>query len=99
MVDLAQLTRYCQQFMSNTVDSMANLAFSPASPHREWPRNTSIRATMARAANNDAQPPLDEYFDSLFTALSPAVGKNWCRKRVAECEKRPLGQYLLEEGR
>lgn len=27
-----------------------------------------------------------------------SVGKNWCRKQVAECEQCPLGRYL-EEGR
>jgi endonuclease-3 related protein len=33
-----------------------------------------------------------------FHGLIVTVGKNWCRKQVAECEKCPLGRYL-EEGR
>jgi hypothetical protein len=54
---------------------MANLAFSPTSPQREWPRNTSLRATLARSAETDAQPPLDEYFNSLFPALGLSRGE------------------------
>jgi hypothetical protein len=53
---------------------------------------------MASAAKIHAQPPLDEYFNRLFTALGPTVGRISWRKQVAECEKCPLGRYL-EEGR
>jgi endonuclease III related protein len=57
--------------MSNSADSMANLAFSPASPRHGWPRDATLGGTRARATKTDAQPPLDEYFNSLFTALGP----------------------------
>jgi hypothetical protein len=84
--------------MSNRVDLMANLAFSPASAQLGWPRDTPLRATPEGAAKTDAQLPLDEYFNSLFTGLFLAVKRKWCRKQVAECEECPLGRYL-EEGR
>jgi endonuclease III related protein len=55
--------------MSNSVDSIANLPLSPVSPHREWPRDPTVPTKLRRASQVDAQPPLDEYFNSLFTAL------------------------------
>ena len=57
--------------MSNTVDSIASLPLLAISPHREWPRNATLRTKVSRAAQADIQPPLDEYFNSLFTALGP----------------------------
>jgi endonuclease III related protein len=57
--------------MSNSVDSMANLAFSLPSPQRGWPRDATLDTKRSRATKTDAQPPLDEYFNSLFTALGP----------------------------
>jgi endonuclease III related protein len=57
--------------MSNTGDYITVLPFSGLGAHRDWSRNTPPRATIARQAKDDAQPPLDEYFNSLFTALGP----------------------------
>jgi endonuclease-3 related protein len=52
-------------------DYITNLPFSGLGARREWPRNALLRATMPRVAKGDAQPPLGEYFNSLFTALGP----------------------------
>src|ERR1700683_3165280 len=57
--------------MSNSVDSMANLAFLTPSPQRGWPRDATLDTKRSRATQTDAQPPLDEYFNTLFTALGP----------------------------
>jgi endonuclease III related protein len=57
--------------MSNTADSTANLALSPISPRADWLRQATLRTRLAKASQGDAQPPLDEYFNSLFTALGP----------------------------
>lgn len=57
--------------MPNSVDSIANLPLSPVSPRREWPRYPTVPTKLRQASQVDAQPPLDEYFNSLFTALGP----------------------------
>src|ERR1700729_2935848 len=57
--------------MSNTADSIANLPVSPVSPRADWFREATLRTKPAKDAKDDAQPPLDEYFNSLFTALGP----------------------------
>ena len=57
--------------MSNSAESVANLPLSPASPPRGWPRDATLRAKLAKAAHVESQPPLDEYLNSLFTALGP----------------------------
>src|SRR5271156_7045240 len=57
--------------MSNTGDYIAILPVSGLGARRDCPRIPPIRATMAIAAKGDAQPPLDEYFNSRFTALGP----------------------------
>src|ERR1700685_1499501 len=57
--------------MSNTADSIANLPVSPGSPRADWFREATLRTKPAKDAKDDAQPPLDEYFNSLFTALGP----------------------------
>jgi endonuclease-3 related protein len=57
---------------------MANLTnradISPipsAGASRKWPRNDRLVSVNPPSAKIDAQPPLDEYFNSLFTALGP----------------------------
>jgi endonuclease III related protein len=57
--------------MPNSADSLANLPLSPASPHRGWPRDAMLRSELVKASRVESQPPLDEYFNSLFTALGP----------------------------
>src|SRR6202451_4292147 len=57
--------------MSNTADSIANLPVSPGSPRADWFREATLRTKPAKDAKDDAQPPLDEYFNSLFSALGP----------------------------
>jgi endonuclease III related protein len=57
--------------MSNSVDSIANLPLSPVSPRREWHRDPTVPTKLRQSPQVDAQPPLDEYFNSLFTALGP----------------------------
>jgi endonuclease-3 related protein len=57
--------------MSNMGDYITILPVSGLGASREWPRSAPLQATTARAAKDEAQPPLDEYFNSLFTALGP----------------------------
>src|ERR1700735_2808644 len=57
--------------MSNSLDSIANLPLSLVSPCRVWSRDATQRPKLAKSAQADAQPPLDEYFNSLFTSLGP----------------------------
>ena len=57
--------------MSNTADSIANLPLLADSQRREWLRDATLPTKLPKAAQADAQPPLDEYFNSLFTALGP----------------------------
>ena len=57
--------------MSNTLVSMANLPLLSVSPNREWPQDATRRTKLTKAGQANAQPPLDEYFNSLFTALGP----------------------------
>src|SRR5271168_1654549 len=56
--------------MSNTVDSIASLPLLGVSSHPGWPPDATLRAKRLKA-HVDPQPPLDEYFNSLFTALGP----------------------------
>src|ERR1700683_106336 len=57
--------------MSSIADSIANLPLLGVSSHPSWPRDATLRTKQAKATQVDAQPPLDEYFNSLFTALGP----------------------------
>jgi endonuclease III related protein len=57
--------------MSNTIDSIANLPLSPVSRHAGWLRDATLHTKLAKTVKAEAQPPLDEYFNSLFTALGP----------------------------
>jgi endonuclease III related protein len=57
--------------MSNTGDYITILPVSGTGARREWLQNAPPLATMPRSIKADAQPPLDEYFNSLFTALGP----------------------------
>src|ERR1700679_1264453 len=57
--------------MSNTADLIATLPILESSPRREWPRDATLRTRLPKAVQADAQPPLDEYFNSLFTTLGP----------------------------
>jgi endonuclease-3 related protein len=57
--------------MSNTVDSIASLPLLGVSSYPSWPQDATLRAKKPRAAQVDSQPPLDEYFNSLFTTLGP----------------------------
>lgn len=57
--------------MSNSPDSFAILPVSLLGVRWESPRKAPKRTKMPRKPPPDAQPPLDEYFNSLFTALGP----------------------------
>jgi endonuclease III related protein len=57
--------------MSNTGDYITILPVSGTDARREWLQNVLSPATMPRSIKADAQPPLDEYFNSLFTGLGP----------------------------
>jgi endonuclease III related protein len=57
--------------MSNGVDSIASLPLSPVSPRQGWPQDARPRTKLPKVVQPDAQAPLDEYFNALFTALGP----------------------------
>src|SRR6202050_5566829 len=57
--------------MSNTVDSIASLPLLGVSSHPTSLQDATLRTKQPKATQVDTQPPLDEYFNSLFTALGP----------------------------
>jgi endonuclease-3 related protein len=59
--------------MSNIADSVASLPFSGLTARLESRLDATLQPKLPRI-RADAQPPLDEYFNSMFTALGP---QNW----------------------
>jgi endonuclease III related protein len=57
--------------MSNAADLIASLPLLGESPRRGWLRDATLGTKLAKDVHADVQPPLDEYFNSLFTALGP----------------------------
>jgi endonuclease-3 related protein len=57
--------------MSNTGEYITISPVPEVVARREWPQNPALRQKRANSKNSDAQPPLDQYFNSLFTALGP----------------------------
>jgi endonuclease-3 related protein len=57
--------------MSNTGEYITVLPVPELGARREWPQNPDLRQKVANSKRSEAQPPLDQYFNSLFTALGP----------------------------
>jgi endonuclease III related protein len=57
--------------MSNLIDRAGISPIPNPQRRRKWVRNDRLVTTISPSAKIDAQPPLDEYFNSLFTALGP----------------------------
>ena len=57
--------------MSNLTNRTGISPFPDLDPTRKWVRNDRLVTVTPTPAKIDAQPPLDEYFNSLFTALGP----------------------------
>src|SRR5579862_1768511 len=57
--------------MPNMTDRTGISAFPNLEPTQKWLRNDRFVRVSPTPAKKDAQPPLDEYFNSLFTALGP----------------------------
>jgi len=57
--------------MPNLIDRTGILSVPNPGPSRRWPSNESLGDKISQATKTAAQPPLDEYFNSLFTALGP----------------------------
>src|ERR1700693_1311970 len=61
--------------MSNLTNRSGILPVPNPGASRKWLRNDRLVTVIPSSAQIDAQPPLDEYFNSLFTALGP---QHWC---------------------
>jgi endonuclease-3 related protein len=57
--------------MSNLTNRTGISPFPDLDPTRKWVRNDRLVTVTPTPAKINAQPPLDEYFNSLFTALGP----------------------------
>src|SRR5271170_6095002 len=57
--------------MSNLTNRTSISPIPNLEPTRKWVRNDRLVTVIPSWAKIDAQPPLDEYFNSLFTALGP----------------------------
>src|ERR1700733_3728538 len=57
--------------MSNLTNRAGISPFPNPEPTQKWVRNDRLVTVTPTPAKIDAQPPLDEYFNSLFTALGP----------------------------
>jgi endonuclease-3 related protein len=57
--------------MSNLTNPTGILPVPNTGAGRKWLRNDRLVTVIPSSAKTDAQPPLDEYFNSLFTALGP----------------------------
>src|ERR1700730_7920375 len=57
--------------MSNLTNRTDILPVPNPRATRKWLRNDRLVTVIPSSAEIDAQPPLDEYFNSLFTALGP----------------------------
>src|ERR1700730_5717309 len=57
--------------MPNLIDRTGILSLPSPGSGRKGPRNESLVSEISQATKPAAQPPLDEYFNSLFTALGP----------------------------
>jgi endonuclease III related protein len=57
--------------MSNLTNRTGISPISNPQPTRNWLRNDPLVTVNSAPAKIDEQPPLDEYFNSLFTALGP----------------------------
>ncbi len=57
--------------MSNLVNRGDFLPVLAPSANQKWPPDASLVDTIAQERKAEAQPPLDEYFNSLFTASGP----------------------------
>lgn len=57
--------------MSNLTNRTDILPVPNPRASRKWLRNDRLVTVIPSSAGIDAQPPLDEYFNSLFTALGP----------------------------
>src|ERR1700720_1377333 len=57
--------------MSNLTNRTDILPVPNPRASRKWLRNDRLVTVIPSSAEIDAQPPLDEYFNSLFTSLGP----------------------------
>jgi endonuclease-3 related protein len=71
ILDLRELALYSWFSMSNLIDRGDFLPVLAPLANQKWLRDPALVGKPIKAQKADAQPPLDEYFNALFTALGP----------------------------